>query len=96
MDQEPFLISATEDEAAPDHAPHASHASTASALAIVPISEGHALPRSAGRLGPYPASTQGPTTADLYAALHDLQASMHSMQAAQQRLQQLGDCRTQA
>ena len=87
MDQEPILISATQDEAASDHAPRASPASTASTLAIVPRSEGYALPRSAGRLGPYPASSQSHTSADLFAALRDLQASMRNMQAAQQRLQ---------
>ena len=86
MDQEPILVSATQDEAAPDHTPHALHASTATTVAVVPLSEGHALPCCTGRLGPYPASMQGPTTADLFAALHDLQASMHSMQAAQQRM----------
>ena len=84
---EPILVSATQDETT-EQTPRAS---TAPTLAIVPASASQAptLPVSGvpERSGPYQPITHSPTTADLFAALHDLQASMFTMQASYKTLQ---------
>ena len=82
---EPILVSATQDEGEREQASHPANASPATTLAIVPLAESQALPRSATgyaeRPRPYSAS-QSPAIANLFSALHDLQASMFTMQAS--------------